>query len=299
MTEPRRLPRRLLPPVPALLGLVATAFGGCPVAPRTAEEAPPADPTAGMSADEQWAWAVSHLADLATYRTAPETLRLDAIPPAADGTVTLWTAELGSSATPPACRPLVFGREGNVLFTYLREDGAGGDAGLEAGSTRVEIRDGELIHGASYEVTERDENGEVVVVGAVGSEPQILGALSEQTADVLRFDLSVDWLAVTCLPFHSRRLCTDGTEQVCESCVLRAISVPSSGTAGGGGMVGGTEPVDCGPCPRDEASPLVEPLDRIVRGRTLYRAGDGHGPALWLDEASCTASLADRSEPAR
>src|ERR1043166_7587174 len=117
--EARREPPRQLAPEPSSEPPPTTP---APVSPP--ESAPPADPLAGKTADERWAWALSLVPELAKLTPRPDTAELSQLN--LHGRLTLYAPRLTlgmANKQPPPCLPLPVILENGSLVTRVSLDG--------------------------------------------------------------------------------------------------------------------------------------------------------------------------------
>jgi len=152
---------------------------------------PPPDPLAGKSKDEQWAWAVSVVPELATYAQEPRWPEFAGLG-LKGGTITLYAPalEIGNLAKQlPACTalPLKLDKDSGQLLTRISPDGKRIGPALKL-KDYVELGLGTTFGDVKFEDAHE-------IVQADGGIP---GMLSEVSKSGLRYDGSSDPMHVIC-----------------------------------------------------------------------------------------------------
>lgn len=278
--EARRESPDLLTPGPA-----SEAPAPAPVSPPGST--PPADPLAGKTVDESWAWALSLVPELSRLTPRPDTADFSKLN-MREGRLTLFAPGLTlgmARKQPPPCLPLPVILEEGSLVTRVSLDGR---------EASPDLADDYAILRLSVDFNDHDARsaGDDMGYVSAGSDP----LLSEIGRGVIRYDATPVSYAVLCGSHEETRACSDGTTRVCRSCRPFLTPVPDPGHQASISM---GQRQTCEPCPPDPVAQDIPALNRVVRNRSFIEVFPGSGPSFYTSQAACRKALAAKPGPSR
>ena len=260
-------------PAPAVASDAPPTPGDWPAA---AAPEPPAVPSAtdeiaGLDPDGQWAWAVARFPALAEHAALDRTelvAQLSEWFP--DGRVWVRTAS-------EACFPVKGTWTEDAFVGSARETVKVSGRTKTRTAYTVEIAPSGVVEmGPGGETFTRNKKGEWALTGGFGTgcfDVLVRASVSEVTPDAVYFAAYDYTLTIECAGTSTTTdVCEGGGTRTCESCSSFWAQPHASGRGFGRGTIGirasKSTPIDCSvPCPADTVTPLLEPLNAIVKGR--------------------------------
>ncbi len=282
---PGAAPEVAAPPEPAPPPAAAPADAGAPPAPPVdaGPPPPPADPLAGMTAEQRWEWAVARLPQLAQLQPTPE-----AYYPRLLGDkqrIVLYSPNLDGARTDGVkgyrrCSPIEF----------LREEG-----GLTAS---LPIKGGTVSLTLSTHVDHERllTNHHTMRAGCGGR--RVPPRLSEISDTVVRFAAMSIAVEVSCFERTVQRECRDGSKSACTTCTPRVMTWQAGPRHARAkvGVMKVEKDSPCEACPPNPEAADVPRLQAIVDEHDFVEWYEG-GEEFYTTRKACLAAPDALPEP--
>lgn len=258
----------------------------------------------GLDHDAQWAWAVQHLPELAKHRA------LDCTELVAAFTAWLPEERVWVRIGEEPCFSVTGAPDGGSFVGASRETETVKGRTKTRSWMTVEISSTGIVeHGPSSETLERNAKGKWEAIGSSGTgcmDVLVEASVSEVTRDAVYFGGYDYTLTIECAGRNIQTdACEGGGTRVCESCwnLWPRPHAAARGFNRSSVVVQAKHdtPIDCtAQCPADEVTPLIEPLDAIMKGRT-FTATDTPRGAVYKARKRCERDRRWKAagEPAR
>jgi hypothetical protein len=251
----------------------------------------PVDEIAGLDPDAQWAWAVERMPALAEHVAIDRAELLAQLPE--------WFPEgrvfvrVGESAK---CFPIEGAWTGDAFVGRARERVTTKGRTKERVWYTVEVSPSGIIEtGPSGETSTKNAQGKWEVTGGFGTgcmDVLVQRSVSEITPDAVRFAAYDYTLTIECAgTSKTTDVCEGGGTRDCERCSSLWAQPHASGMGFGRGSIAmhatKSTPIDCStPCPPDSLTPLLEPLNAIVKDRSFTGTTTMEG-AVYKSRRAC------------